>query len=329
MSGWHEVFRAGKYPQGDVTVSQVQEMVDNYDPDYIEAPVVIGHPKNNDPAYGWVSGLKRRGDVLFAQFRELVPEFVQAVQDGRFKKRSIRMKTTDRGKYLVHVGFLGAALPAVPGLAPVQFSEEQGLDYELDATEDTMADVSKQEVQEQINAALKTQRDEMMAQFEEKYSSLKADFSQQLTDKEQDYARQIGAERAARERAEIEADLDRREQAGKLAPALRKAGLADFMASLDSGDKTLDFAAEDGDRKVSQREFMNGLLDALPKVVEFSELAGRNTDPGKPSRSSDGIDTDGAVVDEASSDLDRRVQEYMSNHIGVSYEDALSTVERG
>lgn len=94
-----------------------------------EAPVVIGHPKNNDPAYGWVDKtLRRDGNSLYADFHEVMPEFAELVQTGRFKKRSISLYPD---LTLRHVGFLGAMPPAIKGLKDVQFSESDCITIEF------------------------------------------------------------------------------------------------------------------------------------------------------------------------------------------------------
>lgn len=79
-----------------------------------EAPAVIGHPKTNSPAWGWVEGFKRVGTELVFKLSQVAPEFEQWVKDGRYKKRSISLypDLTPR-----HIGFLGGQPPAVPGLA--------------------------------------------------------------------------------------------------------------------------------------------------------------------------------------------------------------------
>ena len=51
-----------------------------------EAPVVIGHPKDNAPAFGWVEELKTDGKLLYAKFKQLVPEFIEAVKKGYVQK---------------------------------------------------------------------------------------------------------------------------------------------------------------------------------------------------------------------------------------------------
>lgn len=122
--GWIDVCRTGQWRDArgrDVPVDEA--MLDGIvaahgtqDP----APVVVGHPAQDAPAYGWVSGLRRKGDRLQAKFRDIAPEFRTAVEAGRYAGRSIAVF----GGALRHVGFLGGRAPAVPGLAPTQFSSE-------------------------------------------------------------------------------------------------------------------------------------------------------------------------------------------------------------
>ncbi len=121
---WIEIFRAGKQKDSagsekDWTEGDLDKIVSSYDPRSHEAPVVIGHPKDNAPAFGWVESLKREGKTLLAQLKDLAPEFVEMVKKGLFKKRSIALYPD---LTLRHIGFLGAAPPAVKGLADVKFS---------------------------------------------------------------------------------------------------------------------------------------------------------------------------------------------------------------
>lgn len=128
-----EVFRAGtQTDSAGNTKEWTQEDLDTIVKKYNEqeetskheAPVVLGHPKTDSPAYGWVESLKREGDVLFAQLKDLKDEFVQWVRDGHYKKRSISLYNDMN---LKHVGFLGGTPPAIKGLADPAFKEnEQG-----------------------------------------------------------------------------------------------------------------------------------------------------------------------------------------------------------
>jgi len=135
--GWIPILRAGAFTSssGDPAVftqTDLQKIVDDYDPDVEEAPLVIGHPKTDDPAWGWVKSLKRSGDWLLMQTHKVAKEFKDAVNDGRFNKRSVSLV----GSKLKHVGFLGAALPAVSGLGSAKLNasdDGQVIEFAVDA----------------------------------------------------------------------------------------------------------------------------------------------------------------------------------------------------
>lgn len=129
-----EIFRAGRHVdlhgrEFNITAEHVAATARGYDPARHEAPIVIGHPKLNAPAYGWVRGLRAEGDLLLADVQQLEPTFAAAVNAGRYKKRSAAFLLPDAPNnptpgqyYLNHVGFLGAQAPAVMGLRDVQFA---------------------------------------------------------------------------------------------------------------------------------------------------------------------------------------------------------------
>lgn len=131
-----EILRTGTFqpmrgPAVTVDEDVLSQLAESYDPAQHEAPLVIGHPKHDDPAMGWVEALKVKRGRLVATVRQVVPEFVEKVREGAFKKISASMyppghkSNPTPGKWhLKHVGFLGAMAPAVKGLAPVALSEE-------------------------------------------------------------------------------------------------------------------------------------------------------------------------------------------------------------
>lgn len=128
-----EVFKAGRHTADDgqtldFSPSLIRGMADAYDPALREAPLVVGHPQSNLPAYGWVKGLTATDDGrLLMQAEQVDPAFEKMVQDGRFKKRSASFYHPNHpgnprpGQwYLRHVGWLGAQQPAIAGLQDVQ-----------------------------------------------------------------------------------------------------------------------------------------------------------------------------------------------------------------
>lgn len=119
----------------EFTEAILQEIAETYDPALHEAPLVIGHPKLNGPAYGWAKGLEVRDGMLFAEPHQVVPEFAEAANRKMYKKRSASVYLPDSpgnpvpGKhYLRHIGFLGAMPPAIKGIpdAELNFAEDDG-----------------------------------------------------------------------------------------------------------------------------------------------------------------------------------------------------------
>lgn len=108
-----------------------------YDPALFEAPIVVGHPKLDAPAYGWVKALAFADGGLDADSHQVDPAFAEMVSAGRFKKISAAFFAPTAPSnpvpgvyYLRHVGFLGAQAPAVQGLRTPDFAfaeNEEGI----------------------------------------------------------------------------------------------------------------------------------------------------------------------------------------------------------
>ncbi len=129
LENWFPVFKSGKHKDSNGkernwTIQDLDTIIQKYDPEFSEAPIVVGHPKDNTPAFGWVESLRRDGEYLFAKCKQVVPEFSEAVKSGLYKKRSISLNPD---LTLKHIGFLGAMPPAVKGLTDISFFEEENL----------------------------------------------------------------------------------------------------------------------------------------------------------------------------------------------------------
>ena len=75
-----EIFRTGRHVAEsgfvrDYTLEDLANLSTSYDPTLHEAPIVIGHPVNNAPAWGWVKGLRLDGDRLHADLSQVDPRF--------------------------------------------------------------------------------------------------------------------------------------------------------------------------------------------------------------------------------------------------------------
>ena len=136
MKGIH-IFKTGQHTDSNGTAASFSESVlkasaGAYDPKIHEAPIVIGHPKSNGPAWGWITGMAFGEDGLTANPDQVDADFEEMVEKGRFKKVSASFYQPDSPNnpvpgvyYLRHVGFLGAQPPAIKGLKDIEFKEDE------------------------------------------------------------------------------------------------------------------------------------------------------------------------------------------------------------
>ena len=130
------IFKVGKHAARSGVVlsfseSDLAATAAAYDPALHEAPLVVGHPKLDAPAYGWVKSLEF-SDGLSAEPIQVDPAFAEMVSIGAFKKISAAFYLPDAPDnpvpgvyYLRHVGFLGAQPPAVKGLRNPEFADSE------------------------------------------------------------------------------------------------------------------------------------------------------------------------------------------------------------
>lgn len=92
-----------------------------------EIPIVVGHPKEDAPAWGWA----KKGNVLVDDRDHLQvelseedfhPSFLKQLKQKMYKTISAAFREDGS---LKHIAFLGAQPPAVTDLDPVSFSEEE------------------------------------------------------------------------------------------------------------------------------------------------------------------------------------------------------------
>lgn len=131
-----EVFRVGTFSPmegGAITFSaaDLKAMADAYNRDTAPAPVVVGHPTTDAPAYAWADAFDfdPQQGVMSAEIGDIDPAFAEMVRSGRYKKVSLALHApqssanpTPGAWYPKHIGFLGGAAPAVAGLKNVSFA---------------------------------------------------------------------------------------------------------------------------------------------------------------------------------------------------------------
>lgn len=272
-----------------------------YDPSKHEAPLVVGHPRTDDPAYGWVSSAFAEGKDLHADPSQVDPAFAEMVQQGRFKKISSSFYAPSAPAnpvpgvwYLKHVGFLGAQPPAIKGLRSVAFADGatgvvEFADWAATSNSglwrrmrDWLIGEKGMEVADQVLPAYEI--DYLRDQAQQAESAPSPAFAElppesTVTKEEADRLRaenlRLQQEATARQRTERHtANVAFAEQhTGKFKPVHQAAVVAflDFAEAPSTDGQTVSFGEGD-DRKPLAEAFRAFLADCSP-VVSFSEQA--------------------------------------------------------
>lgn len=263
-----ELIRPGTYTAmngKEITFSEadLRASADAYSPALSEAPLVVGHPTTDAPAYGWVEALNFCG-ALQATPSQVDPAFAEIVEAGRYKKVSAAFYLPDAVNnpkpgvhYLKHIGFLGAAAPAVKGLRNAQFAaaEDGMITVELSEppqrTEERTMPQNTTDPAADTAAAAKTLADNEAA-FAERVKSFEA---------EQKRRRHEGIAQFAAEQV----------KAGRVLPK-DKDGLIAFMDAMPAA-LTVELAEGDSGVKTKQDGlgWLRTFISGLPAQVEFGE----------------------------------------------------------
>ena len=286
-NNWIEIARTGIFTDSagrrqTFTERDLDDIARAYDPAKRDAPLCFGHPQTDKaPAFGWVDRLKSEGGRLYASFSQVPDEVRELVARGHY--RHVSMSLMPDRVSLRHVALLGAAQPAIDGLAAVEFADGgDAITVDFAAGRGKGDSMTTEELQRQVgqlqaqlealkaeNATLKKQA-ETHRQDRDKAESAKNEAEQK--------AEKAGADFAAyREKVEgerREARVSELVKAGKVKPA-EKASVLDFAAKLaELGGGTVDFAAPDGKTEslsMEERYFRElGARPADERAVDFA-----------------------------------------------------------
>ncbi len=267
MNEYFEIFRTGlhtdsKGQQKDWTEEDLNRIAAKYNEQKEhEAPLVIGHPEINHPAYGWVENLKVEGGKLLAKAAQIVPEFAEAIKTGLFKKRSISLYPD---LLLRHVGFLGAVPPAVKGLKDIAFATtddteiteyEQDFDY---AQSTDYTEVIKE------NAALKSdlaEKNLKVTELAEKLRLSESEFAE-LKNSQNKLQREFSEFKKNKEETDFKKELATKVASKAITPAQSEMILS-FYAEIEKLDETtISFAEGCG-----PRDFLKNFVETLPRLI--------------------------------------------------------------
>lgn len=342
-----EIFKVGSWTSAEgqtirFTENDLRKTAAVYDPAKFDAPLVLGHPKTDDPAYGWVKNLSYADGKLFAEADDLVPAFSEAVAKKRYKKISASFYAPNHPGnpvpgtyYLRHVGFLGAAAPAVKGLKPVAFAGTADGALTFDFAEEAPAEEARAagilaKIKELIADKFGTEEAEKAVPAEELAAledapaapepETAAPADPEEDDKEKKKKESSFAEREAA-LAKREKDLKHAENvqfldaliaSGRLMPGMKNKML-NFMDSLNDG--SLSFS--------EKTDAFRDILAGLPKAVEFSEKS--KPEPPKPISVSFSV-PDGYSINTDRLELHQKITAYQEAYPGVSYLEALKKI---
>ncbi len=267
--------------------AMIDDIVSGYDVSLHESPAVIGHPKDNHPAYAWVKSLSFSDGVLYADFDQVEPQFEQMLKAGRFKKRSASFyppshpQNPTQGKwYLRHVGFLGAQPPAVKGLKDFsddadcptyEFSEP---DLSTNSNEDeTMSEKDK------IPDAKPPKEAEQTTDFAEREAQIAAEEAKLKAREDAIAAREkaLADKKAAEQKKQYADFCDTLIESGRISPAEKDAVVSAFIFA-DNSEKTFDFAEQGKVHKKSAVDVLKEVLSRSEPVVDFSERSASDPD---------------------------------------------------
>ncbi len=332
-----------------------------YDPAKHEAPLVVGHPTLEAPAYGWVQALTVIQDALEATPKQVDAAFADLVREGRFKKISSSFWRPDAPGnpvpgvyYLRHVGFLGAAAPAVKGLRTPNFAANEAgvIEFSADFSEwsgrtqldlwrglrewlltQFGADTADQVVPGSALDSLQYELEQSAIEHAvESLSPSSPQDSLSMSDDTDLAAReaalsaretaiaaqeqQLQAQVAAQRRREVTAFAEAQVKAGKVLPRQRD-GLIELLLALP--EAPLEFAEADQTIKTEPRAWLEQFLITLPTQVDFAERSG-------------GVGGNGPPTDEDPTAIARRAQSYLTEQtaagVTLSFADAVHHVTR-
>lgn len=296
FNDWIEIFRgglqidsSGKAHDGDAII---EKALNNFSKDVHEPPLVVGHPESNSPAFGWVDSLKKttkKGTtLLLARFRQVVPEFEAQAQKGLYKKRSASFYPDGT---LRHVGFLGAAPPAVKGLVDLKFEENADIIFEFTDDNQTTKkeEESKMKFPEFIEAfkIWKQFQKDPGATLDLTPSGGEKSFTEADLENKTKEAVEVEREKLTAKFAENEIERlkktaeenistwhDSMVEKGQIIPSWTDLGLKEFCNSLEA-ISIVEFSEEN---KKTPLDWFKGFVEELPKFVNFNELATKDKD---------------------------------------------------
>lgn len=343
----------GSAPGGDkIDSAFLDVLVDSFEKvgKYVKPRMVLTHDKGKSQsvtgmaALGWVTSLKREGDKLFADIKNIPKKIADVIRKKAFGRFSpgvwtkMNVNGVDYENVLEHLALLGSDLPAntdLDGFIDLYYDHNE---YDVK----NFVKYEKQIITESGNDKHITYENKIpegkKMDFEKLYNELKAevenqkkDFQKVETEKEnqlKEFAAKV--EQLGKEKAELESKIAEEKQVayqkevdvfvekmiadGKILPSQKPAIMA--LVSEAGNEKT--FAYAEGSEKKEVRgnnfELLKQFMDNQPKIIDFSQQSQH------------------AEVDKTEKTDDEQLHEkaiaYQKDHKDVTYREALMIVSK-
>ena len=341
-----EVFGTGEWNKHKITEEDLDNIVNGTNEiiDKLKPKVKLGHDdkqellhKSGLPAGGWITKLKRVGNKILVDIKEVPKVLYNLVKNGAYKRISSEIlydytEPSTKKKYakvLSAIAFLGADLPAVTNLkdiAALYDADENAnlIIYEKEGEKKTIQKVEKTRKEYIMPNGIK------ITELEGKKFVAVEDYEKVTKEAEdnKDYKVKFEAEEKKSKESE--------EKLGKISKEKREAEIKTFvddhcsekdmrflpkqkevlMALVEStsDEKKIKFTVDNKETELSQRELLEKFIELQPNFSDsiFAELSKgeEEKEEGK----------DKLTPEE------KKVQKYMAENKGVSYREAVLAV---
>lgn len=272
-------------------------------------PLVVGHPQDDGPAYGWAERLVfDRGRVKIAAVRGVDPTFQQIVNSGELPNVSVKLRLPGHPSNksgvpeFVHVGFLGKSPPAL-SLPEARFAAPDPLEPIITMTT--------------INSPPPSTQEAEFAAAKSKLEAEKALFDLQVAE----------FQRAR----SIEPEIEKLVRDGRLLPAEKEGFVALFSRLSD--DFQVEFQLAGTKKTVPAAQFLREFLSGLKPRVTYQEISRETGAPVAPPEVKFSAPP-GYSVNQSAAELDAKAKAYCEEKgwnplVGGNYSKALRLVQEG
>ena len=347
-----EVFGIGEWKGNKITGEDLDDIVNGTNEiiDKLKPKVKLGHDdkqallqRTGYPAGGWITKLKRAGDKILVDIKEVPKVLYQLIKNGAYKRISSEIldnynePSTKKvyKKVLSAIAFLGADLPAVTNLKDIAAL------YDSDKNANLI--IYEKEEKKQTDKVNKTRKEYIMpngikiTELEGKKYVAVEDFEKlekekEAADKEKETAKGFKEKFEAEEKKSKESE----EKLNKISKEKREAEIKTFvddhcsekdmrflpkqkevlMALVEStsDEKKIKFTVDNKETELSQRELLEKFIGLQPNFSDkiFAELSKgeEEKEEGK----------DKLTPEE------KKVQKYMDDHKEATYREAVLAV---